>query len=149
MHSIPLSNEHLLNYLKSREHQPGTQEETDQIYLVFRISGQDFPLFFRIYEGATLLQLLTLFPVKLTPTRFAPVARLLHHFNKEMDIPGFGTDEGAGLIYHRIMVPALDHKIDPLLLDTLVSAVPNICNQFFPLIAKAATTDLTFEQLVS
>lgn len=145
---IPCRNESLEKFLKGQNLAPEFQKETGQIYVLFKIDGQDFPLFFRIYEGEELLQLLIFFPLQVPKHRFDPMARMLHLLNKEIDLPGFGIDEGVGLVFHRIVIPIFDKKIDTHLLESYLKAAPKICQQFFQAIAGTATSDLSFEDIL-
>lgn len=146
---IPCSIESLMKFLNGKKLDPVLQKETNQIYVLFKIDGQDFPLFFRIYEGNDLLQLLIFFPLQVRKERFEVMARLLHLLNKEIDLPGFGIDENVGLVYHRIMIPAANHKLDSHLLASYIDSVPKICKQFFGPIAGTAASDMSFEEILS
>jgi len=145
---IPCSNEGLMKYLGSKKLDPVLQKDTNQIYILFKIDNQDFPLFFRIYEGADLLQLLVFFPLQVRKERFEVMARLLHLLNKEIDLPGFGIDEVVGLVYHRIMMPANNHKLDTHLLASYLDSIPKICKQFYNPIAGTAMSDLSYEEIL-
>lgn len=138
----------LMNFLTHQKLDPTMQEETQQIYVVFKIDNQEFPLFFRIYEDDNLLQMLVFFPLQLRTERFPAMSRMLHLLNKEIDFPGFGMDEAVGLVFHRVMIPVFDKKIDTHLLETYIEAVPKICKQFYPAIAGTAMTDLTFDEIL-
>lgn len=145
---IQCNNNALIKFLESQKLKPQMQKDTDQIFVVYKIKDQDYPLFFRIYEGNDLLQLLTFFPLQVPKNRFDAMARVLHLLNKELDIPGFGMDETVGLVFHRIMIPVFDNKIDTHLLETYLSAVPKICEQFFPAIGGTAQSNLSFEEIL-
>jgi hypothetical protein len=145
---IPCTHEGLIKFLSIHKLNPAQQKETDQVYVVFKIDGQDFPLFFRIYEGDELLQLLIFFPLQLRAERLNAMARMLHFLNKEIDVPGFGMDESVGLVFHRIMIPVFNKKIDTALMETYLQAVPKICKQFFPAIAGTALSDSSFDEIL-
>lgn len=145
---IPCSSESLIKFLKAHKHEASLQSETDQVYVIFNVDGQDFPLFFRIYEGEDLLQLLTFFPLQVQSNRFDPIARMLHLLNKEIDLPGFGIDEGVGLVFHRIMIPIFNKKIDTHLLESYLDAIPKLCQQFYAPIAGTAMMDISFEEIL-
>ena len=145
---IPCTNDGLIKFLTHHKLDPHLQEETGQVYLIFKIDTQDFPLFFRIYEAGDILQLLIFFPLQLSPERLNPMARMLHLLNKEIDLPGFGMDESIGLVFHRIMIPVFDKSIPTQLLETYMAAVPKICHQFYPAIAGTASSNLSFEEIL-
>lgn len=137
-----------MKFLTSLKLKPEIQTHTDQIYIIYKIDNQEFPLFFRIYEEGDLLQMLIFFPLQLKRERFEAMARMLHLLNKEIDLPGFGMDESVGLVYHRHMVTAFNKKVDTHLLTTYLEAVPKICKQFFPTIAGTAMSDLSFDEIL-
>lgn len=145
---IPSTLDSLLKFIRSKNLEPQIQKETDQIYVLFKIDNQDFPLFFRLYEGGDLLQLLVFFPLQVRSSRFDAMARVLHLLNKEIDLPGFGMDETVGLVYHRIMMPIINHKIDGTLLSSYLDSVPKICKQFYPTIAGTSMSEMSFEEIL-
>lgn len=145
---IPCTIDGIIKFLKAEKLDPSLQKESGQVYVVFKISGQDFPVFFRIYEGEELLQILIFFPIQVRKERYDAMARMLHLLNKEIDLPGFGMDEAIGLVFHRVMIPIFDKKIDTHLLRTLFGAAPKICEKFFPSIVGTATSDLTFDEII-
>ena len=145
---IPCTNDGLIKFLQAEKLEPILQKESGQVYVVLKINTQDFPVFFRIYEGQELLQILIFFPLQVRKERFDAMARMLHLLNKEIDLPGFGMDEAIGLVFHRVMIPIFDKKIDAHLLRTLFSASPKICEKFFPSIVGTATSDLSFEAII-
>lgn len=145
---MTLNNDNLLKFLKDQGLDAQLQPETNQVYVLYKFFNHDFPLFFRIYEGGEMLQLLVFFPLQIKNTRFDAVGRLLHLLNKEIDIPGFGIDENVGLVFHRIMIPCIDKKVDEKLLGTYVSSIPKICEQFVGTIAGTASSDLNFDEIL-
>lgn len=125
------------------------QPETNQVYVLFKQLNQEFALFLRVYEGGEILQLLTFFPIQVPKDRFAPMARMLHLVNKEIDLPGFGMDEVIGVVFHRIMIPLFDNgHVDEAALLSYLEAVPTICQKFLPIIAGTATSELTFDEIL-
>lgn len=144
-----LSDIHSLKaFLEGEGYETHLQKETNQIYVVFKLYNQEFPLFFRIYDTEDLLQLLVFFPLQVRKERFDPLCRMLHLLNKEIDIPGFGFDESLGLVFHRIMIPVFDKKLDKRLLKGYLRAIEPICTQFLPAISGTVTSDLSFEEIV-
>lgn len=61
---IPCNMDSLIKFLEAQKLQPTMQPETGQAYVIFKINAQEFPLFFRIYEGEDLLQMLIFFPFR-------------------------------------------------------------------------------------
>jgi hypothetical protein len=145
---IHCDNEALTEFLAKLDLEAVRQKETNQIYVIFKVNDQDFPLFFRIYEGDDQLQLLLFFPIQVPKERFDVLARLLHLLNKDLDVPGFGLDEIVGLVFHRIMIPVFNKKINQQLLETYISATLKICEQFFPVIIGATQSKSSFEEIL-
>lgn len=145
---ILANNDSLTRFLDSLSLKPLYQKETDQVYVLFEVERQEFPLFFRIYEEESMLQLLIFFPFQLHADRFNAMARMLHFVNKEIDLPGFGMDEAVGLVFHRIMCPLFEKKIDTHLLKTYLEAAPKLCQKFFAPLAGTAMSHLSFEELI-
>lgn len=135
-------------YLVSQGIEATFQKETDQLYILFKIGDREFPLFLRIYEGGELLQLLAFLPCNTKSTTLADTARLLHLLNKEIDVPGFGMDEGPQVIFYRCMIPAKDKQLDEKILDSYISATHTACQSFAPVIAAVAYGALTFEEVL-
>lgn len=145
---VPCNIDSLMKFLKGEKLEPQLQKETGQAYVIHKINGQEFPVFFRLYEGEELLQILIFFPLQVRKERYDAMARMLHLLNKEIDLPGFGMDEAIGLVFHRVMIPVFDKKIDTHLLRTILGASPKICEQFFASIVGTATSDLTFDAII-
>lgn len=138
----------LEKHLKGMELQPQLQKETNQLIVIFKVSETDFPLFLRIYEGGELLQLIAFIPCQLKTAAAPELARLLHLINKEVDLPGFGMDENAGIIYYRMMLPADHEQISSDILETVINSIKTICESFAPVIAAVAAGASTFDQVL-
>jgi len=144
---IPNTINSLMKFLKQKGYEAQYQEETDQIYVIFKVGKHEFPLFVRVYDGGNILQLLVFFPLQVPRDRLNAIARLLHFLNKEIDMPGLGMDESVGLVFHRIMLPTATQKIDQDLLESLVNTVPKICDQFFDTLLEAVNSTDDFETI--
>ncbi len=145
---ISLSLTTLFDYLQSKDLKPELQQETNQIYVIFKFNGKDFPLFLRIFEGDRLLQLLTFLPTTFKPTQASEIARLLHYLNKELDLPGFCIDEISSLIFYRFMIPAAKQMIEIEVLDSLLNSLQSICQSFMPVITTVASGMTSFEEVL-
>lgn len=146
---IPATIDDLLKFMLEHKLDAKLQDETNQIYVIFKYLEQEFALFIRLYESEEMLQLLTFFPVQIPKERFDVMARMINLLNKEIDLPGFGMDEGIGIPFHRIMLPLFhEKKIDPVALESYLRAIPKICSQFFPILAGTAGSNLSFEALM-
>lgn len=138
----------LKRHLISQSFEPQFQAETQQLYLIFKVENREFPLFFRIYDGGDLLQMLSFIPCMLKPTAINDLSRLLHLLNKELDIPGFGVDEASSVIFYRIMLPASEGQIDLKIVDTFVGSIKNVVETFAPVIATVAAGMTTFQEVL-
>lgn len=142
--------EGIFNHLKQKNLDPKIQHETQQVYVMLSIHGQECPLFFRIFDGGHLVQLLAFIPCTLDRHLVGDMARLLHILNKELDIPGFGMDETASVIFYRFMLPTADKKLDSQLFDAFLKTFEQVCNTFTPPIqaigSGAASLDEVLKQ---
>ena len=139
----------LLKYLRDKQYDAQLQKETQQIYIILKIARKEFPLFIRIFEQSDLLQLLVFMPVNIKPGMHGDLARLLHHLNKELDIPGFGMDETAGVAFYRCMLPALDKKIEETMLDAFLKSIMVICESICPPVFAVANGTATYNEVLN
>lgn len=169
---INLTPETLLNFLRKNNYVSDIQEETKQAYTILKIEKKEFPLFLRIYEQGELLQLLVFIPCHIEsnpilaagnqPTAVSDessqinkkavlgdMARLLHLFNKELDIPGFGMDESAGVVFYRVMLPTPKNKIDPELLLAFIKTAEYICKMFSHSIEAISTGRMSLDEIIT
>lgn len=145
----PLDEEHLLTFAKTYDLiDPKVEEASKQIVAQLKIDEIEFPVFFRIFEGATLLQMIVFIPTKVERAAYNDTARLLHLLNKEIDLPGFGMDEESETIFFRHMLPCPKQKFDEELLRTLLDGMVLVCKSFSNAVAAVATGTVTFEQIV-
>lgn len=143
-----LSKDRLLAHLKKKGFNAEHQSETDQISVILDIDGTDFPLFIRILPQGPVLQLLVFIPCRLQQKTIPDIARLLHLLNKEMDVPGFGLDETANVVFYRATIPALNNKLDMSLFDTYISSIQIICRSFTSVITNVSMGIMTFESVL-
>lgn len=146
---IPATNDSLLSFLKEQGKDAVLQSETNQIFYLFKADKHEFAVFFRLYEGEEMLQMLTFFPIQVKKERFNTMARMLHYLNKEVDLPGFCMDESLGIVFHRIMMPLfIEHKIQKTALLSYLDAVEKIAAHFFDIIYGTAETNLSYEEIL-
>ena len=145
---IALDYKHLLEYLLKKKYQASFQDETNQLCVVFKIDQKEFPLFIRIPEEGELLQMVTFIPQNARPTTIADVSRLLHMFNRELDLPGFGLNEETGHIFFRCAIPCVDKKVDENVLEAFLSSSQVVCKSFSPAIDAIAEGAITFDALL-
>ncbi|HEY4832398.1 MAG TPA: YbjN domain-containing protein [Waddliaceae bacterium] len=139
----------LIKYLRDKHYDAQLQSETQQIYIILKIAGREFPLFIRIFEQSDLLQLLVFMPINIKQGAYADLARLLHQLNKELDIPGFGMDESAGVVFYRCMLPVLDKKIEESLLDSFLKSISVICESICPPIFTVASGSASYAEIIA
>lgn len=146
MHTITL--DYIKKILGKLGYEAQYQKETNQLYLTLKTDQVEFPVFVRIYEGDTLLQILAFLPSPLDQDRIGDIGRLLHLMNKELDVPGFGMDEMAGILFFRAMVQIPNKKIDENLISTYMNVIQVICKSFFPTIQAVASGAISYEELL-
>jgi hypothetical protein len=144
---ITLNLDDIQNFLVQEQFKSQIQKETHQIYLLYKIEGREFPLFLRIFPGGDLLQLIAFIPCHLKAATFGDLGRLLHLINKEMDIPGFGMDEEANLIFYRVMMPSVEKQVHGNHLKRFIQSIEQILKNFGPLIALVAFGGTSFEEI--
>lgn len=140
--------ESLLTYMREHGHQAELQAETKQVYTILKISDREYPLFLRVFDNGHLLQLLAFVPCQWTEQVLPDLARLLHIINKELDVPGFGMDEAAGVIFYRIMIPTPKKEIEPELLGAFIKTVEQVCSMFALPIQAVAYGHTTLEEIL-
>jgi hypothetical protein len=145
---ISLTLENLKKSLAKHGYDFSSQQETNQLYTILNIDDQEFALFLRVYKEGDLLQIIAFIPSKITEESKSQVARLLHFYNKELDIPGFGMDEISGAIFFRTMVAAPNRKISEEELTKYLSAVQLACKTFYQSIEAIAIGAMTFDDIL-
>jgi len=138
----------LLDFLKNKDYDAQIQKETDQIYIILKISEREFPLFIRIMGEGGLVQLMVFFPCNIKAEAVSDLARLLHTLNKELDIPGFGMDEKAGVAFYRCMIPTIDNQFNESVLEGFLNSVKIVCETFSPAVEAVAFGATTFDELL-
>lgn len=145
---LALNTDAILKYLVEKKFQAQYQPETKQIYVNIKIEQSEFPLFIRATDESDLLQLITFIPRNIKPSAVSDVARLLHLFNRELDLPGFGMNEQTGHIFYRCIIPCTNRKFDPTILEAFLSSVTIVCKNFAPSIVAVADGAITFDDLL-
>jgi hypothetical protein len=138
----------IVEFLHKHKYSADIQKETQQVFTVLKINKEDFPLFFRLFDESRHLQMLLFVPTQLVPDAAYDVSRLLHMLNKEMDLPGFGMDETAGVVFYRLMIPAMNKKIDEDLLLGYVKTATNVCELFMGPISAVAQGQATLDEIL-
>lgn len=167
---INMTSDSILNFMQKNKYEADIQPDTQQVYTIFKNDQKEYPLFLRIFDNGHLLQLLVFIPCHLEPNEeFAKgnpvkhhdlknpqqdaivtdVARLLHLLNKELDIPGFGMDEMAGVVFYRLMLPTPKKKIDSDLLLAFLKTVEHVCQMFSTPIEALSSGRMTLNEILS
>jgi hypothetical protein len=169
---INMTPETILNFMRKNKYESDIQSDTQQVYTIFKIGQKEYPLFLRVFDDGHLLQLLVFIPCHLEPNeRFAlgnvskqvaepseskqqravvaDLARLLHLLNKELDVPGFGMDEMAGVVFYRIMLPTPKKKIDSELLLAFLKTAEHVCQMFSTPIEAVSSGQMTLDQILA
>lgn len=153
----------LLQLMKKNKYEADIQPDTQQVYTIFKINQREYPLFLRIFDQGHLLQVLVFIPCQLEPNEswktksashepkqnVADLARLLHLLNKELDVPGFGMDEMAGVVFYRLMLPTPKKKIDEELLLAYLKTAEHVCQMFATPIEGVSTGQMTLDQILA
>lgn len=145
---IPLTLDALQAFLSRQGISSERQVETDQLFFVLIQEKKECPVFIRVFPDGRLLQWMLFFPMKVEPKTRADTARLLHYFNKELDIPGFGMDEDAGVCFFRCVIPCAEKEISEEILLGYLNTCKTVCEQFFASIGVITTGTITFPQLL-
>lgn len=165
--------ESLLQFMQKHKYESDIQADTQQVYTIFKINQKEFPLFLRVFDEGHLLQLLVFIPCHLEAneelmlgksqskipsldskseqqkTVIADLARLLHLLNKELDVPGFGMDEMAGVVFYRLMLPTPKKKIESDLLHAFIKTVEHVCQMFANPIEAVTSGQMTLDQILA
>lgn len=162
----------ILTFMRKNHYEADIQVDTQQVYTIFKINQKEYPLFLRIFDEGHLLQVLVFIPSHLEPNEdfalekeslslqsekskspqqqaiLVDVARLLHLLNKELDIPGFGMDEMAGVIFYRLMLPTPKKKIESELLLAFLKTTEHVCQMFSTPIEAVSSGQMTFDKIL-
>ena len=146
---INMTPEALLSVLKKNHYDDAAiQDETNQVYTILKMDQKEYPLFLRVFDDGHLLQMLAFIPCQLEKEVIPDMARLLHLLNKELDVPGFGMDEMAGVVFYRIMLPTPKKKIDSELLLAFLKTIEHVCQMFAAPIEAIGFGQATLEQIL-
>jgi hypothetical protein len=165
--------ETLLQFMRKNKYESDIQADTQQVYTIFKINQKEYPLFLRVFDEGHLLQLLVFIPCHLEPNEkfalgkkvsesssteaknpyhkevIADLARLLHLLNKELDVPGFGMDEMAGVVFYRLMLPTPKKKIESDLLLAFLKTIEHVCEMFSTPIEAVSSGQMTLDQILA
>ncbi len=146
---LKLSYDALTPFLKQQDVEVELQKETSQLYGPLKVANREFPFFVRIFEEGGLLQMLVFLPCNVVKERIADMGRLLHMFNKELDIPGFGMDEAIGVVFFRCMIPSFQKEIPDTTVEAYLKTFKTICQSFSPAVEALAAGVVTFDEMLA
>lgn len=138
----------LKSFLKKKGYDAQIQTETDQVYVILKFDNQEFPLFIRILPEGSLIQMLVFFPFNIKKGIEGELARLLHFLNKELDIPGFGMDEAAGVTFFRCMIPTFEGDLSEPVLEGFMQSIQLVCKNFTGAVAAVGLGEMTFQGIL-
>lgn len=145
---IPLTIKDVYKFLMNNQYNAQLQSATNQILILFNVDKRDFPFFIKMDEQNHTLSLILFMPCSMRPKAPVEVARLLHLLNKEIDLPGFGMDETANVIFYRYVLLLPAQEIDGTLLKTVIDSLARLGPSFYPLISSVAN-GVYFEAVAS
>lgn len=153
---INMTPESLLAFMQKNKYEAEIQPDTQQVYTIFKLGEREYPLFLRVFDEGHLLQLLVFIPCHLDSLEnkqqkavVADLARLLHLLNKELDLPGFGMDEIAHVVFYRLMLPTPKKKIDSDLLLAFLQTTEHVCQMFSTPIVAVSTGQMTLDEILA
>lgn len=169
---INMTPDAILSFMRKNKYEADIQPDTQQVYTIFKINQKEYPLFLRVFDQGHLLQLLVFIPCHLEPNEkfafdkkgkqepqqtsnerlkesVADLARLLHLLNKELDVPGFGMDELAGVVFYRLMLPTPKKKIEEDLLLAYLKTADHVCQMFSTPIEAVSSGQMTLDQILA
>lgn len=145
---IPANLNSILEFMRNNQFEVDIQQETQQIFTIIKMNQREYPLFIRLFEESQHVQLLVFIPSPLKPEMVSDMGRFLHLLNKELDLPGFGMDEIAGVVFYRLMIPALKKKIDEELFLAYLKTIKNVCQLFAPPIEAVSQGHTTLDEII-
>jgi len=146
--TISLTNLELIKLFATQKINLQVQKETDQLFTVLHFHGKDYPFFLRIFEQTKLLQMMVFLPCRITSKSVADLSRLLHRINREIDMPGFGLDEDANVVFYRLMLSSEKKKMDEKLILSYFSSFSRLLDTFSTIICGVADGRATFSAIM-
>jgi hypothetical protein len=145
---VKVSIPNLLAELKSLKYDAKVQEETNQVFFIFKHEKREFPLFIRLIHDGELVQMLTFLPTQVKKEQFSDVARFLHIVNKELDVPGFCIDETSSTVFYRLIIPTVKKELDKEIFEALLNTSQVVCKTFSPPVEAMAQGLMTLEAVL-
>jgi hypothetical protein len=138
----------LIAHLKENAYQPELHKESKQVFVLFSFENHEMPLFFLFRPESKLLQMISYLPYTLTEKGLGESARLLHLLNRDLDMPGFGMDEEAKLMFYRCSIPCLEERIDKTLFDLYLGTARMACRTFMHVIGLVVSGSVAVNEIL-
>ncbi len=148
MAAIALELDALQKQLVKMGHQAKRQPETQQLCVPIVVDQIEYPLFIRLMESGSLLQMVTFFPETFEPEATSDLARLLHVINRELDLPGLGMDEGSHTFFYRLIIHGTQGTVNAALLSEHLKAMEHVCSLFSEPLLAVAGGKVRFDEIL-
>ncbi len=145
---IKIAQHSLLTELKKMNLDAQVQEETNQIFIIFKHEKREFPLFIRILHDGELLQLLTFIPTHVKKECVNDISRFLHMVNKELDVPGFCLDEMSGTVFYRLLLPTLKKELSNDIFEAFLNTSQVVCKTFSAAIEAISSGVMSLDEVI-
>lgn len=138
----------ILSWMHSQKYAAELEQKEQQICASVKAGEREYPLFVRICDEGHLLQILVFFPLQIPKGQIGDMARLLHLFNKELDLPGFGMDEAEGIVFYRLLIPTPAKQVDEDLFSAFLKTVQHVCDLFIHPIGMVCSGQFTLDEIL-
>lgn len=146
---IKLTAQEVFSYLKQVGYNPEIQKDSGQILINMSIKNQNIPLFIGLLGENNLLQMLSYLPYKLQSEHLDKIARLLHVFNRKIDLPGFGMDEEYKFLFYRAVFPLITQEASREMLNFYILAIRVTLESFMEGIGAVLSGELSFQEALN
>ncbi len=146
---MKLSEYEILRFLKAEGHDVQTDAETQQHYFMFSLANLEVPFFVKVDKDNILLQLVSYLPFQVAKDGAPTLARALHVFNRQMEVPGFGMEETEGTVFYRLVYPCPSKQIDEATTRLLIHAAALAIETFLLTLKAMEEQEITMEQIAT
>ena|ERR1700722_9562524 len=143
---IKLDIDTLLQLFHEKKLEPHFDPATSQVQIVLTVSKREIPVFFNIISGGLVLQSIAYLPIEIGEKHIPDISRLLHILNKQLDLPGFGMDEKARLLFFRVNYPCIGKTFHPNIIDVMLGASELACDSFLSGIELIANGSVSLDK---
>lgn len=146
---MKLSEYEILRFLKAEGHGLHTDKQTHQHHFMFPLANIEVPIFVKVFDGNILLQIVGYLPFQIAKGSAPTLARALHVFNREMDLPGFGMEEKEGTVFYRLVYPCPSQQIEEDTARLLIGATALAMETFLLTLKAMEEQKITMEQVAT